>query len=134
MKNKRVWGIFLRKPTMAEWMIFGMSAVLILVTILPTVSAKTYRISGVICCLGFIALFVRETQSDYPRYFYKWLWALFGIVKVNVKLVDEIFLRQTWQLFDLVLIIVLLRSIHSYNTENDRKPLFFRRPYRPVTQ
>jgi hypothetical protein len=134
MKNKRVWGIFLRKPTIAEWLIFGMSAGLAFFTIMPPMSSDVHRIAGVVFCLGFIILFVRETQSDPPRYFYKWLWALFGIVKVNVRIVDEIFTRQTWQLFDVVLIIVLLRSIHSYNAENNREPLFFRRTRKPVTQ
>ncbi len=87
-----------------------------------------YQVSGAILCVCFFLLFVREGQSDTPRYFYKWLWALFGIVKVNAKIVAEIFTLQTWQLFDVVLIVVLLRSIHTYNLENSRQPLFFRRP------
>lgn len=86
-----------------------------------------YQVSGIVFCVGFFLLFLREGQSEMPRYFYKWLWALFGIVKINSKLVGEIFTGQTWQLFDIVLIVVLLRSIHTYNLANHRQPLFFRR-------
>ncbi|RRB07716.1 hypothetical protein [Larkinella rosea] len=125
MKNKQVWGLFLRKPTFGEWLILAMSAMLAVLTIYPGLPFNVYRIMSVVCCFGFFLLFLRETQCENPRYFYKWLWALFGIVKVNVKFVDGIFIHQTWQLFDVVLIIVLLRSIHTYNVENDRKPLFF---------
>ncbi|GAB3894060.1 hypothetical protein GCM10028803_08950 [Larkinella knui] len=134
MKKKRVWGLFLRKPTIGEWLIFGMSAILIFFVVSPVWPFKIYQVAGVVFCLGFVFLFIREAQSDNPRYFYKWLWALFGIVKVNVRIVDEIFTRQTWQLFDVVLLIVLLRSIHSYNAENGREPLFFRRSSRSLTQ
>ncbi|MGA0559006.1 hypothetical protein ACO2Q8_20280 [Larkinella sp. VNQ87] len=127
MKNKRILGVFLRWPSPAEWLIFGMSVVLLFFAVVPSLPAKLYQISGVGFCLSFFVLFLREAQSEMPRYFYKWLWALFGIVKLNSKLVSEIFVIQTWQLFDVVVIVVLLRSIHTYNLENERQPLFFRR-------
>ncbi|MGV3559025.1 hypothetical protein [Larkinella arboricola] len=128
MKNRRIWGIFLRKPTVGEWLIFAMSLTLIFFAAMPRRPLMVYQVSGAILCVCFFWLFVREGQSETPRYFYKWLWALFGIVKVNAKIVGEIFTAQTWQLFDVVLIVVLLRSIHTYNRENNRQPLFFRRP------
>ncbi|GAB3272242.1 hypothetical protein GCM10027347_43810 [Larkinella harenae] len=106
----------------------GMSALLASFALMTHLPLKVHQVSGIILCVGFFLLFFREAQSDYPRYFYKWLWALFGIVKLNAKLVNELLSAQTVQLFDVVLIIVLLRSIHTYNAENSRQPLFFRRP------
>ncbi|GAB3331749.1 hypothetical protein GCM10027299_37680 [Larkinella ripae] len=114
-------------PTLAEWLIIAMSAALTGFTILTHLPLKIYRVSGVVFCLGFFLLFLREAQSELPRYFYKWLWALFGIVKLNAKLVSELLTIQTGQLLDVVIIVVLLRSIHTFNTENNRLPLFFRR-------
>lgn len=127
METTRVWGIFLRKPSAAEWLILVMCIGLTFFATLPRMDRIVYQVSGIVFCVGFFLLFLREGQSEMPRYFYKWLWALFGIVKINSKLVGEIFTGQTWQLFDIVLIVVLLRSIHTYNLSNHRQPLFFRR-------
>ncbi|WP_128544719.1 hypothetical protein [Larkinella soli] len=127
MINRRVWGVFLRRPTLAEWIIMMMSLVLAVQTVLPSFSRGLDWPVAVVLCMGFLFLFFREAQCDHPRYFYKWLWALFATVKLNARLVAEVFTPQTAQLLNIVLFIVLLRSIHTYNLANDRLPLFFRR-------
>ena len=128
-QNRKVWGVFRRKPTRYEFTALVMCLLFLLAAFLPPLKDWVYQGFRVAWVVGFIVLLDRDCDTpnfENPRYFYLLLW-IAGMASTMSAFLGEWGLsRQTGYFIDLAWVVAILRGSYTYHQRDfktERGPL-----------